>query len=146
MGRAARKARAGEGDGQQARGLEPSDGSTRRFARPCMVKLTDAEIRRRLDQRRELREKKETAERELKEVSDEYKSNIGKLSAEMLALDRVLDAQAEERDVECEERFNYDNHMVEIVRLDTNEVVPEYSRAMTERERQPSLLGVATSV
>jgi ribosome modulation factor len=110
---------------------------TRRFTRELECELSDSDLLAKLTELTTKLTQKDAVEQELKEVSAGYKGRIKTLDREVHQLTRVVTKRCEEREVECEERFNYAARQAQIVRLDTFDVVE--SRAMTQRETQQYL-------
>lgn len=113
---------------------------SRRFSQPLKTKLTGAELLDRLGTWRKKRDEKATLEAEAKQTADSYKSLVGKLDSEIKATEKALATEHEERDVQCEERMDYDRKRVFVVRLDTGDELEGQARPMTAKELQPKLL------
>lgn len=113
---------------------------SRSFRQPLKTRLTGDELLARLGDWRTKRAKKEEIEAEARQVADGYKGQAGKLDAEVKAIEKALVTQAEEREVECQERMDYEAKRVYVVRLDTGEEVEGQARPMTQKELQPTLL------
>lgn len=74
---------------------------------------------------------------ELKVVSAELRTQIKALEGEISSLGRMVREKVETREVECKEVEAFGQNAVQVVRLDTGEVVRE--RAMTSDEQQRAL-------
>lgn len=137
--------KSGKGNGSaQAEESESAVAPTpvsRKFTRPLDVKLMDGELLAKLDELAAKLVKKEEVEDELKNVSAGYKGQIKTLRQEIHDITKAVTTKTEEREVECEERMNFTASTVEVVRLDTLEVVE--SRAMTLRERQRDMFATS---
>lgn len=92
----------------------------------------------------ELARRTAQVEQELMAVDEEYRrlkaEKYAELKAKSVEFSECLAkmrAGAEDREVECEERYDYGNGTVYVVRLDTLDVVE--TRSMTPQERQQKL-------
>lgn len=133
--------RKGKPEGKGAAGAETAKVAvSRRFSQPLKTTLTGEELLERLGQWRTQSAKKAEIDAEAKQVQDGYKAQTGKLSSEIGRLETVLRTQVEEREVQCEERMDYDAKRVFVVRLDTGEELEGQARPMTPKELQPKLL------
>lgn len=72
-----------------------------------------------------------------KDSAAEFKRKIEDLEAQAKKLSHAITAGTEEREVECDERLNLDEKIVEIVRRDTGEVVRK--RRVEDEDLQPVL-------
>jgi hypothetical protein len=82
-------------------------------------------------------DKRERVDDERKEKASEYKEQLEQIDAEIAQLRRAIASGTEEREVPVVERRIDTGNRIEMVRLDTGEVVSE--RAMTIEERQGEL-------
>lgn len=110
------------------------------FKRELECELTDDDLLIKLSELTSKLTEKDSVEQELKEVSAGYKGRIKTLDREIHSLTRVVTKRQEARPVECRELFNFDGYVVQIMRLDTEEIIE--TRTMTQRERQQSLLSI----
>lgn len=72
-------------------------------------------------------------------VKAELKAALGRIEGERTRLSGIVSTGRENRDVACNQVFDYSRLIVEVVRTDTNEVVE--TRRMTESEQQRNLFG-----
>jgi hypothetical protein len=105
--------------------------------RDLECELSDSDLLTKLDELTTKLTEKDAVEQELKEVSAGYKGRIKTLDREIHSLTRTITSKRELREVECRERFNFDAKKVEVIRVDTFEVVE--TRTMTVRELQQTL-------
>lgn len=101
------------------------------------VKLTDAELLARGRESGELALAIQQVHDELAAAKIAAKEKLKVFGDRDRELDRQLRSGTEDRDVECELRFDFDAGIVRTVRLDTDEVVSE--RDVTDEERQSTL-------
>ncbi len=106
----------------------------RTFERTLPVKLTVPELIERGYMLADQQVKAREIEAEKKTVADEYKASLETAGKEINRLTRIVHQKAEERPVKCRENRDYKRSVIEVVRLDTFEIVD--SRVMTEAERQ----------
>jgi hypothetical protein len=102
---------------------------------PC--KLTDAELK---EFSRKLAVKCEdinAEESRQKDLKSEMKARLDGMESERTQLAICVRRQEEQRDVECDEAFDYELGKVTVTRNDTGEEIRV--RAMTTEERQQSL-------
>ena len=99
---------------------------------PC--ELTDDEVRAKGEQIAQLIGEIQDAEVAMKAQAEEAKDNIKGLKARTSALSSEVRTRREYRSVEVRESFDWGNRRVEVIRLDTGEVIR--TRETTEAERQ----------
>jgi hypothetical protein len=106
---------------------------------PVAVKmpLSDKELLAYADELTECDSLTDKLTRELKTVSNDYKSRIGEVKVRSSVLMNLLKTKEEYKDVDCGEDFNWFDGIVEIKRLDTNETVK--TRKITAEEYQQNL-------
>ena len=110
-----------------------------RFLEELEVKLTDAELATRAtDLAHEITFCEERVA-DLKEYASAEREGIKASESRISKLARAIERGVETRSIECIERPNLEIDQVEIVRLDTSEVVR--TRAFESDERQASLFG-----
>jgi len=80
---------------------------------------------------------KRNLEAEKKLNAQSFKDKIDTLDEDMRSLATTIRDGREYRPVECREEFNYERGIIEVMRVDTGEVVEQ--RRMTESERQGKL-------
>jgi len=114
------------------------------FLRTLPVRLTREELLARADELSHKHGEQEEEERTQSDMKASMKSRMERLKLEITGIARVIREKAEDRMVECQERFDYEAKVVETFRLDTGEVVG--SRGMTADERNLSLFPQATDV
>lgn len=76
-------------------------------------------------------------EEQKKSVTSDFKAKIDGATAQASILARKIQNGYDFRDVECEEVWDYDDKVVELIRLDTGETVK--SRKITPEELQRKL-------
>lgn len=79
----------------------------------------------------------QAAENDLASFKSQSKSRIDAATAEVRKYQQQVAEQAEWRDVECEDRMDFDSKTVTSIRLDTGEIIG--TRRMTEDELQGTL-------
>lgn len=86
----------------------------------------------------------DSVDSEIEAVKEARKSQLAGLAEkrerqmkEVRRLTRIVEKRAEDRDVECEQRIDLERKLIEIVRLDTGEVVD--TRGMTPFDMQQIL-------
>lgn len=77
-------------------------------------------------------------EAEKKEVTGNYNAQLKNINKDISALSEAIQNGYEERDVECDERVNGEKNIVEIIRLDTQEVID--ARDIEQDDIQENLL------
>jgi hypothetical protein len=82
-------------------------------------------------------EEKRALDAEKKEWSEEHKSRVGRVDTRIFQLSHQVTTGRETRAVDCAEYERYPAHMVDLVRLDSGEVV--FSRPMRPDELQTSM-------
>lgn len=107
------------------------------FTQKLPVQITPAEKLRFADLNAREVELSIVTESERKEVAAKYKAKIEGHSNEIKRLSRIISSGIEYREVECEKQFDWAKGIVQIVRLDTGEVVDE--RPMKPEEEQRTL-------
>lgn len=112
------------------------------------VKLTKEEVRTKGERIAELVIDVVDIEDEKKTVTKEYAARLKALGKEIRGLSREVRSGEEEREVECEERIDHGRNVIEIVRMDTGEVVAhrpmeDYDRQRELQEIEGTLDGVA---
>ena len=100
--------------------------------------LSEAEVRDRADQAARAFGEAAESEVELTAIGTEMRGQIKRLRAQVGELLRAVREAAEYRPVDCVERRNEGEANVEVVRVDTGEIVR--SRPFTQDERQLGLL------
>ena len=119
---------------------DPDRYETRRHSRTLERPLTDEEKLKIGDEMATAMELAGQLEAKKKAIDDELKADIGKHWEKAGTLASALRKGRREAMIECETRRDYKAGTVEVVRLDTGDVV-EPLRAMTAAERQVSLYG-----
>lgn len=112
---------------------------SKRVVRNLAVSLSDAEV---LEFGRRLAQANSDCHNEeerQKQVKTELKSKLEGFELERNRLAGMVASGRENRDVPCDMVFDYSRLIVEVIRLDTKEVVE--TRRMTEAEQQRSLFG-----
>lgn len=94
------------------------------------IKESGAQLARRYSEISDLEDAK-------KSVMSDFKAKIDSASAEASGLARKIQNGYEFRNVDCEEIWDYDDKVVEVVRTDTGETIR--SRVMKAEELQDSL-------
>lgn len=115
--------------------MEPVE--TKRIVRNLPVKLTNDEL---IEFGRRLAQTNgdiHTEEDRQTQIKAELKAKLGAIESERSRLAGIVSAARENRDVPCDMVFNYSQLMVEVIRLDTKEVIE--TRRMTEAEQQRKL-------
>ena len=113
--------------------------ANRQFARMLAVKLSEKEL---LARGAELAE----TDREILKLKEEKRATSAEYRVRLKPLEQLSDSlsktihvtKTEDRSVRCEERANFKQGKVEVVRLDTKEVIE--TRALTAAERQTKLV------
>lgn len=100
--------------------------------------LSEAEVRDRADQAARAFGEAAESEDELTGIATEMRGQIKRLRAQVGELLRAVREAAEYRPVDCVERRNESEAKVEVIRVDTGEIVR--SRPFTPDERQLGLL------
>jgi len=98
------------------------------------VKLTDDELLQKGEELADAHEELVEANGELKKNQDYLKNRIKGIQADISDLIRALKNKTEDREVDCEERPDYESGNMQTVRLDTGEVV--YTRPLIDSEKQ----------
>jgi hypothetical protein len=101
------------------------------------VKLSDTEIKERGQTLAELLRSIGEKESEKAVTAKEYSNEIKKLEAEVGVVADAIRTGQEDREVEIEKRPDYDRNAIDIVRVDTGEVVA--TNEMTDSDRQSDL-------
>lgn len=112
---------------------------TKRVVRNLPVKLTNDEL---LEFGRRLAQTSadiHAEEERQTNVKAELKAKLGSIETERTRLAGIVTSGRENRDVPCDMILDYSRLIVEVVRLDSKEVVD--TRRMTEAEQQRSLFG-----
>lgn len=107
------------------------------FAERLSCRLTAQETLRKGAELVETMADKGLLELEIKEQTSTLKAQVKKLSQRSDALALEIRTGEEYRQVECTERRDFRNNLVDVVRMDTGEVVR--SRPMTAGERQEQI-------
>lgn len=102
---------------------------------PC--RLSDAEVLQKSAQLTQKMAEHDLFEMQMKEQAAENKKKLVGMRTEFTALGREVRYREESRPVECSERKRFGDLMVDVVRLDTGEVIR--SRPMEQHERQATL-------
>jgi len=102
---------------------------------PCV--MTDDEKRLKGIALAQAVEEKRALDAEKKEFSEEHKSRVGRVDTRIYRLSHEVTTGRETRSVDCAEYERYPAHMVDLVRLDSGEVV--FSRPMRPDELQTSM-------
>jgi len=121
-------------DDEQETNVRPTSKPTKRNLK---VALTAREVADRTSSYFETLNQMEDAIARFKAVKDEHNANVKFLNAQSQRLRHAADSGFEYRDVPCVEHFDFDRHVVIVVRQDTYETVD--SRPMTDKERQMPL-------
>lgn len=106
----------------------------RTFERTLPVKLTVPELVERGYMLADEQTKKRSIESAKKSANEDFKAKLETAEEEIARLTRIVHQKAEERPVKCREKRDYKRSVIEVIRLDTGEIVD--SRVMTEAERQ----------
>jgi hypothetical protein len=110
------------------------------FQKTLQRKLSDAELRARLDEWKGMRKQLAGLEAERDDVVKSYKGQIGVVEGEIAAVERLLEEGAEESEVECREAFDYEAGVAITYRCDTDEEVERRQLKPTEmQQRLPAL-------
>ncbi len=104
------------------------------------VDLTAGEKNERADEMAKAIEDSEKLKEEKKNLTSEINEDIKEKAGIIRNLARIIASGKEERNVKCEERWNYATRKVTIARLDTGEVLDDRTRTMADEERQESLI------
>lgn len=106
----------------------------REFERTLPVQLTVPELIERGYMLAQQNDRRSDIEGDKKEANEDFKKQLEIVGTEIWRLKRIVLQKAEPRPVKCREIRDYRRAVVEVVRLDTGELVE--SRVMTEAERQ----------
>jgi hypothetical protein len=106
----------------------------REFERTLPVPLSVSELIERGAMLASEQQKRDGLEIDKKAHADEIKRKIDAASKEITRLSHIVHDKAEDRPVRCRETRDYVRGVVEVIRLDTGELVE--SRVMSEHERQ----------
>jgi HD-GYP domain-containing protein (c-di-GMP phosphodiesterase class II) len=101
------------------------------------VKLTSEEFDAKAHELTVAMDSRKVLDSELQQVKDTFKSKIATADATVTSLHKIVRERAELRPVPCTEGKDYQRSRVDVVRLDTGEIV-EW-RPMTQGERQEQL-------
>jgi hypothetical protein len=96
------------------------------------VKLNEAELLTRAEELGQKVKETKDAQAAAKSVAGEWKTKIDKIDGEVTRLARVCREKEEARPVETREVMNHSRRTVDMVRIDTGEIIR--FRSMTERE------------
>lgn len=110
------------------------------FVRKLPCKLTAAELEERLHEAKTAVDEIATLAGEVADLKKEAKEKQSEIDAKQRRINdlaKIADAGEEERDVPCHYRYLIESNAVELVRLDTSDIVEQ--RAMTAEERQQQL-------
>ncbi len=99
---------------------------------PCV--LSDAEIQARGEELAEAELARQRLVAEKKAAAEAFKGPIAEQVDLISKLSKEISEEVEMRDVEVSHRPDFENGVVDVVRMDTGEVVE--SRAMTDEDRQ----------
>lgn len=109
----------------------------RRVTRTLPVKLSEHELAQAAKEMGRLRRERHVMGAQMKQVQAQWKDRIAGLDARIADLAQQADEGVEDREVACEEIFDYRLGEVRVQRLDTHEALEV--RPMTAAERQPEL-------
>jgi hypothetical protein len=101
------------------------------------VKLTDEEVLHRTRELIDALEQEDELAQQLASFKEEHKEQVAVAGADTKRLRRIVSTRTEYRDVEVVESHDYKRGVVELVRVDTHDIIR--TRAMTESERQSPL-------
>lgn len=80
---------------------------------------------------------KDQVEARFESVKKSHQAEVKDYEKQIVSLRRIVDSGTEWKDVECEQRFDYERGIVDIFRVDTGKYVR--SRQMKDNERQSEL-------
>ena len=107
------------------------------FSHPVKMDLTDKELLAYADELTDLDTKSEEVSLRHESEKNRFKSEVKDIGKNQSRIMNLLKTKEEFKDVECFEEFNWFDGIVEIVRLDTGEVVK--TRKITAEEYQQNL-------
>lgn len=107
------------------------------FMQAVKVPLTDKELLAYADELTDCDSKESQLVTQQKAINDDFKSQIGEVKSRAGMLMNLLKVKEEYKDIECVNRFNWFDGIVEITRLDNQEVVK--TRKITAEEYQQNL-------
>jgi hypothetical protein len=113
------------------------NGEAKEFIQLLDVPLTDAELIVKGEKLTEQLELIDQVTAEKKESMQSYNDKLKELDEIARSYRESIENRTEKREVTCAERQIFEQNKIEIVRLDTNEVVE--TRAMDAADRQPEL-------
>lgn len=116
----------------------------RRVTRTLPVKLSEHELAQAAKEMGRLRRERHVMGAQMKQVQAQWKDRIAGLDARIADLAQQADEGVEDREVPCEEIFDYRLGEVRVQRLDTHETLEV--RPMTAAERQPELFTGSASI
>lgn len=105
-----------------------------KFKRALRVTLTPEEIQSKAGELADLMVEYSETESKRKADAASYSARLKSLDTQAQDIAQVIKAGEEERQVECEERRNFETSQIQIIRLDTGALVSE--RTMTAEEKQ----------
>jgi len=114
------------------------------FKHPCPVPLTEAEIRKKSKKAGKLKKDREKIKADMKEATRGHKEKLSLVVAELDVLLDELDAETEERKVDCVTVKDFRRKKVHIERADTGEMVPGTERTMSIEETQDEMFDGAS--
>ena len=116
------------------------EAETRRIDLPLECRLTEPEIKAAGKELAEALNHKTRIENELETFKQQKKAEVAAIDAIIARNTVLVNSEKEFRTVECEQRYDFDNALKTITRLDTGEIVR--SEAITNAERQQLMPGV----
>lgn len=106
--------------------------------RSLTCKLSQDEWEARADTFADAQSRLESSEANKKAVMSDLTSKVNQAKADVSRLSRIVANREEVRDVKVKIEYDFDEAIVNEIRLDTDETY--YTRAMTEQEKQGRLL------
>lgn len=114
------------------------------FAKMLPVRLTEPEIKTKGERLSELVIEAVDVEDEKKAVNKVHADKLKEIGKEMRGLAREVRSGEEEREVDCEERPDHGRNIIEVMRMDTGEIVVH--RPMDDGDRQRELGDIERTV
>jgi hypothetical protein len=120
--------------------------SSKAYYRELPVPLSTEEYETKAKDLADLCKEINRAKDKAKEEAKFNKEAIEKLEGTWSSLATIVRDKAEERSVECVDRFRYDSREVESVRTDTGEIIGTRAMTPSEYQQEMDLHGTANSV
>lgn len=108
----------------------------REVVKTLPVKLTTKELLAAGREQADAQEEKRDTEGQMKAAADEYKGKIKAITGKIVRLANLVRAGYEHREVKCEQVYDYETGRVQIMRMDTAEIVEDRPLRQDEQQMQ----------